>query len=195
MNLHQLTDPAEICEQAVWHLGDSRSIEGTLGLAAFGSPIPSRDVSRCEPGVWVAFCRAAAIVAHMGEHWGMIGQTNTEREAWLRRSAVWIREHSGVVIADDEVEVYEYCPGRYQGRIKDQKLGYLGPFIKDTPEEALADAHRLIQKVRDREAYKAGDENFEEVTTRVCGVTYSEVRRKLSDGFCDVGLGAGGVEA
>lgn len=176
--IKQLTDPAEICDAAVWHLGDHRGIEGTLGLAAFGSPVPFSDVGICEPGVWIAFCRAKAVVSRMGQYWSAGFRTNEEREDWLRRSALWIREHSQIVVADDEVEVYEYYPGRFQGKIKDPKLGYLGPFIKDTPEEAIEDARGLIQKVRDRKAFEAGDDSFEEVTHRVCGVTYGEIRRK-----------------
>lgn len=174
----QLTDPAAICEAAVWHLGDDRGIEGTLGLAAFGSPVPFRDVGVCEPEVWLAFCRAKAVVEHTGKHWGMIGRTNKQREAWLRRAADWLREHTERTDVDDEVAWIEHYPGHYRGIIKDSKLHYLGPFIKDTAEQAVADARSLIQRVRDREAFQAGDEGFEEVTSRVCGVTYSTVHKK-----------------
>lgn len=183
----QLTDPAEICEAAVWHLGDDRGIEGTLGLAAFGSPRPFRDCGQCEPRAWVAFCRAKAVVEELGRRriakredwwWTVMGRANDEREELLREAATWLREHAAPTDVDDEVKVLEYKPGRWKGIIKDPKLSYLGAFHMDTPEAAIADARRLLQHARDREAFEAGDDRFEEVNYRVCGVSYSEVHRK-----------------
>jgi hypothetical protein len=188
--LAQPTDPAVICEHAVWHLGADRGMESTLGLAAIGSPSPFRDCSLAASGVWHAFCRAHAVVAElnrrdhpmldrlrMGSNWSVT--TNTAREDLLRRSAAWLREHGGSADVDDELAWQEYYPGAYRCIIKDPKLSYLGPHIKDSTVEAIADARRLLRKVADRKAYEAGDtENFKEVHTRVCGVTYSEVVRK-----------------
>lgn len=190
--IEQLTDPVKICEHAIWHLGDRRGVEGTLGLAAFNSPLPFADVSLAQPGVWAAFCDAKVVVddfihqrgsEHRGRHyewsWNMMHRTNDEREAVLREAADWLRQHYNVIVLeDDEVEVVQYTPRWFRHRLKDPSLQYLGRFPQDTAEESLAEGHRFLQGVADRKAFEAGDPNFEEVTSKTCGVVASFVRRK-----------------
>jgi hypothetical protein len=165
--MNQLTDPALICAGAIAHL--HLSIESALGMAAFGSASPWRDVGQCEPGVWQAFARASAVASTYAQ----LGS----RKRTLRAAEVWLREHGATIDIDEQLAVREYRPGGYQAIIKDPELAHLGPHIMGNAEAAIADGRYLLSKVAKRKAFEAGDKRFEQVTYQVCGVTYTEVRR------------------
>lgn len=185
MSVEMKTDPAEVCEAALEYVEQGYTVEGALSLGGFGSDHPYRDCPT-EPGVWSAYVRALGVVKTMNRsngadhRWGGMGDnwppdsTIAQRKATLRKAARWIRSQPAIDYPDG-IQVTQERPGRYRAR---KEGSYLRSFMKPTAAEAIADLMVLYQRHLDREAFKAGDERFEEVTHRACGVAYTTVHRK-----------------
>lgn len=153
--MSQLTDPAAICEAAIYYVRPD--IESMFGLAAFGSPAPFRDVSQCEPGVWAAFCRAMHTFEALARQdiprkaFGIGERYEGDQDGQvglLRQAASFLREHPGPTVVDDAVAWIEETPGHFKGIIRDPKHSYLLVWPKDTPEEAIAEARKTLTNAR-----------------------------------------------